>query len=383
MMKKSISLLSFLCCYGLFAVAQENIGQNSPAILSPVVHEDNSVTIRLARPLRGEVYVTGNWNPRKAKMTEDSLGFYYTTPPLSSDLYMYNIEVDGLVLNDPLNVYTIRDVANNFNYFITGGEQASLYQVQDVPHGTVAKRWYDSPTLNMTRRMTVYTPPMYEQSTEEFPVLYLLHGMGGDEEAWPTLGRATQILDNLIATGKITPMIVVMPNGHVSNTAAPGESSKGQYPIHFRTPDVGTGKMEESFTDIIDFVESNYRVKKEKQSRAIAGLSMGGSHTLFTAAHLNDHFDYVGLFSAAFRMNDQVHSPVFDKFDENLVKQRDNGYQLYWIGMGKEDFLYQTGEEYRKKLDAIGMKYTYRESEGGHTWSNWRIYLTEFLPMLF
>src|SRR5690606_28610459 len=149
-----------------------------------------------------------------------------------------NLEMDGVVVNDPLNVYIVRDVANTFNYFLTKGAQADFYQIQDVPHGTVAKRWYDSPTLGMTRRMTVYTPAGYEQSEKALPVLYLLHGMGGDEEAWATLGRATQILDNMIAQGKVKPMIVVMPNGHVSNAAAPGESAKGQYPINFFTPDV-------------------------------------------------------------------------------------------------------------------------------------------------
>ncbi|SFT04601.1 alpha/beta hydrolase-fold protein [Sphingobacterium wenxiniae] len=385
MLRKSISIVLSL---GFWAVgtaqAQENIGGNKTVVQSPVVHEDNAVTIRLAAKTQGEVYVIGNWmSGGKEKMLRDSLGLYYTTPSLSSDLYMYNLEMDGVVVNDPLNVYIVRDVANTFNYFLTKGAQADFYQIQDVPHGTVAKRWYDSPTLGMTRRMTVYTPAGYEQSEKALPVLYLLHGMGGDEEAWATLGRATQILDNMIAQGKVKPMIVVMPNGHVSNAAAPGESAKGQYPINFFTPDVGSGKMEESFMDIVQFVESNYRVKKEKSTRAIAGLSMGGSHTLFTSAYLNNHFDYVGLFSAAFRMNDKVQSPVFSNFEQNLAKQRDNGYKLYWIGMGKEDFLYKVGEDYRKRLDAIGMKYTYRESEGGHTWSNWRLYLTEFLPLLF
>jgi len=363
--------LGTLCFLG-FAIASAQEGQ-------PVVHVDNSVTFRLATDRDGDVYVSGSWTNGKHKMLKDSIGFHYTTPPLASDMYRYNFEVDGVVLNDPSNMLRIRDVSTGFGYFITHGEQAALYRAGDVPHGTVAKRWYDSPTLQMTRRMTVYTPFGYENTTERFPVLYLLHGMGGDEEAWPTLGRAAQILDNLMAQGKIKPMIVVMPNGHVGNAAALGE---GQYGTAFRA-DAGSGKMEESFADVIRFVESNYRTVGEKRARAIAGLSMGGSHSLFTAAHLNDHFDYIGLFSAAFRMNGKADSPVFAHFDENLVRQRDNGYKLYWIAMGKEDFLYQTGEEYRKKLDGIGMEYTYRESEGGHTWSNWRLYLSEFLPLLF
>ena len=375
-------LIAMLCTFTV-VVAQENIGGKVVGVQSPIIHEDNSVTIRLAHPVKGEVYLVGNWMSKKESMLQDSLGLYFRTTSLPSDLYMYNFEIDGMLFNDPLNAYTVRDVSNNFNYFLTKGHQASLYQVQDVPHGTVSKRWYDSPHLEMTRRVTIYTPPNYEHDKQRYPVLYLLHGMGGDEEAWTTLGRAAQILDNLIASGKVEPMIVVMPNGHVSNTAAPGESSKGQYPINFRTPDVGTGKMEESFIDIIQFVESNYRVKKRKNSRAIAGLSMGGAHALFTASYLSGYFDYIGLFSAAFRMNEETRSPVFDNFEKNILEQRDAGYKLYWIGMGKTDFLYQTGEDFRSKLDGMGMTYTYRESEGGHTWSNWRLYLTEFLPLLF
>lgn len=371
---------------------QENIKLNekSKRILSPEVHADNTVTFRFFAPQAKQVSLLGNWMDRDATgkggrqpMHKDGNYWSYTSTALPSDLFLYNIDVDGATINDPLNVYQVRDVSNTFNYFLTGGDQSALYQVQDVPHGTLSKLWYASKTLNMTRRMTVYTPPGYEEGKINYPVLYLLHGMGGDEDAWPTLGRVSEILDNLIAANKIKPMLVVMPNGHVSNTAAPGESSKGQYPIEFFTPDVGSGKMEESFQDIVNFVESHYRVKKSKASRALAGLSMGGSHTLFISAHMANTFDYVGLFSAAFRMGEKTKSPVYENFDNNLVKQRDQGYKLYWIGMGKDDFLYKTGEQYRKKLDDIGMKYTYRESEGGHTWTNWRMYLTEFLPLLF
>ncbi|WP_437921765.1 alpha/beta hydrolase-fold protein [Sphingobacterium sp. LRF_L2] len=371
--------------------AQENVAFTpKKRVISPEVNDDNTVTFRVFAPQASQVYVVGNWMDKdaagqagKAEMQRQDDYWIYRSPKLASDLFLYNIQVDNAIWSDPLNVYQIRDVGNIFNYFVTGGDQSSLYQVADVAHGTIAKRWYNSPTLGMNRRITVYTPPGYEMDKGEYPVLYLLHGMGGDEEAWPSLGRVAQIMDNLLAAGKIKPMLVVMPNGHVSNTAAPGESSKGQYPIDFFTPDVGTGKMEESFADVIGFVETNYRVKKQKAARAIAGLSMGGSHTLFISSYIPNTFDYIGLFSAAFRMNEKAESPVFDQFEKNLVKQRDNGYQLYWIGMGKEDFLYKTGKEYREKLDHIKMPYTYYESEGGHTWSNWRTYLTLFLPQLF
>jgi len=280
-------------------------------------------------------------------------------------------------------VYLIRDVSSIFNVFIVGSGQADLYKVNKVPHGSVTRRWYESPENGMTRRITVYTPAGYENSKEKYPVLYLLHGMGGDEEAWMALGRTSQILDNLIAQGKSKPMLVVMTNGNVAQEAAPGESSLGFYKPTMQLPNTMDGKFEESFPDVIKFIESNYRVKADKADRAIAGLSMGGYHTLHISRYYPNTFDYVGLFSAAIMPNKDVTSKVYANFDETLKTQMKNGYKLYWIGIGNTDFLYKNVADYRAKLDGMGMKYTYRESEGGHTWTNWRVYLSEFVPLLF
>lgn len=391
---KMMSWTCLLCLLHWGAWAQQNLDfSGAQGIVSPEVHADNKVTFRLEAPKASEVFVQGDWmpaegwTPGKVAMQKDEKGIWsYTTEALRSDLLMYNFVVDGVKIVDPNNVYQIRDIGNLFSIFITNGDQSSLYKVNDVSHGTVSRIWYDSPTLNANRRLTVYTPPGYEQAKEEYPVLYLLHGVGGDEEAWISLGRTAQILDNLIASGKAKPMLVVMSNGHTSNQAAPGESSKGLYKPIMRTPDVGSGDMESSFQDIVSFIEKTYRVKKEKKSRAIAGLSMGGSHTLFISAFLNNTFDYVGLFSAAYRLHKNDGNsipPVYADFEKNLEQQRDHGFKLYWIGMGKTDFLYQTAVDYRKLLDSKQIKYVYRESEGGHTWSNWRLYLSEFVPQLF
>ena len=279
--------------------------------------------------------------------------------------------------------FIVRDVASVTNIFIIGGGYADLYKVNDIPHGTVAKRWYDSPGLGMDRRITIYTPPGYETGKEKYPVLYLLHGAGGDEEAWATLGRTAQILDNLIAQKKVKPMIVVMPNGNVIQDAAPGEGHEGFYKPVFMAAKTMDGTYEANFIDIIKFIESNYRVKAEKANRAVAGLSMGGFHSLHISRYYPNTFDYVGLFSAAILPNQNVSSPVYNDIDGTLKKQMDNGFKLYWIGMGKTDFLYQSGVDYRKKLDGMGFKYTYRETDGGHIWKNWRIYLSEFAPLLF
>jgi len=361
-----------------------------PNIISPKINADNSVTFRCAAPDAKEVKISGDWLPAdgwmpgKASMAKGSDGVWtYTSQVLPSELYSYFFLIDGIRNYDPNNVYLIRDVAAVTNVFIVGGGQADLYKVSNVPHGTVARRWYQSPALGLTRRITIYTPSGYEGSKEKYPVLYLLHGMGGDEEAWISLGRASQILDNLIAQGKAKPMIVVMSNGNAIQEAAPGESSLGMYKPTFELPKTMGGEFEESFPDIVKFVENNYRVKAEKSGRAIAGLSMGGFHSLHISRYYPNTFDYVGLFSAAIMPFEKTTSKVYENMDETLKKQMENGTRLYWIGIGKTDFLFKENAEFRAKLDTMKFPYTYCESEGGHIWVNWRIYLSEFVPLLF
>jgi len=386
-MKKSIVL--FLVMASITSYAQQALW-GAAEIVSPEINADNSVTFRYTAPDAKEVKLSGDWMPAEGwtpgsvVMKKGEKGLWsFTTEALPSELYSYSFLVDGLKSTDPNNVYLIRDVASVTNVFIVGGGQADLYKVNSVPHGTVARRWYNSPGNEKMRRITIYTPPGYEESKEKYPVLYLLHGMGGDEEAWIALGRTAQILDNMIAQGKAKPMIVVMPNGNVAQEAAPGESNLGFYKPTFQLPNTMDGKYEETFPDIIKFVESSYRVKAEKSSRAIAGLSMGGFHSLHISRYYPNTFDYIGLFSAAILPDQKVTSKVYKNLDETLKTQKANGYKLYWIGMGKTDFLYKSGVAYRERLDKIGMKYTYVESEGGHIWRNWRVYLSEFTPLLF
>jgi enterochelin esterase family protein len=235
----------------------------------------------------------------------------------------------------------------------------------------------------MNRRLTVYTPPGYEKSKENYPVLYLLHGAGGDEEAWITLGRTAQILDNLIAQGKAKPMLVVMPNGNASQSAAPGESKEGFYTPDFIQPDMFSGDTEKAFGDVIQFIESEYRVKKEKSSRAIAGLSMGGFHTIIISANYPQTFDYMGVFSAALFQPKEADSEMYLNIEKKLKAQKENNYKLYWKAIGKTDFLYKEATDFRNLLNSMNFNYTYKESEGGHTWSNWRGYLSEFAPLIF
>lgn len=367
-------------------------------ITSPEIHNDNSVTFSVLAPDSDLVQLTGDFLPTvkmqtpfgemdapgKADLVKDEKGVWtYKTKTLSPELYSYSFIVDGLTINDPNNPFLIRDVASVTNIFIIGGGHADLYKVNDVSHGTVASRWYDSSGLGMDRKLTVYTPPGYENSNEKYPVLYLLHGAGGDENAWVELGRTGQIMDNLIAQNKAKPMIVVMPNGNVSQDAAPGEGSDGFYKPQFMAPKTMNGSYEESFMDIINFVESNYQVFSDKQHRAVAGLSMGGFHSMHISRYFPNTFDYVGLFSAAIMPREDATANVYSDIDGTLKKQMENGYKLYWIAIGKTDFLYDANKEFRKKLDNMNMKYNYKETNGGHIWRNWRIYLSEFAPKLF
>ena len=391
-------LLTLLFFVFVDAHAQQTLWGDKP-IVSPEIHSDNTVTFRMRAPKAVRVQITGDFLPMQhsesaygkydvpgiADLKEGKEGVWeYTTPlPLLPELYNYSFIVDGLKTTDPANVYLIRDVATVFNVFIVGGARADLYKVNSVNHGTVSRRWYWSPSLKMNRRLAVYTPAGYEESNKRYPVFYLLHGMGGDEEAWLALGRASQILDNLIASGKAKPMIVVMTNGNVSQEAAPGESSLGYIVPTMQLPKTMDGSMEESFPDVVNFIDATYRTVKRKSGRAIAGLSMGGFHSLHISKQYPDMFDYVGLFSAAIMPDKQVKSSVYDNTENKLKIQFNKNPKLYWIAIGKTDFLYKANDEYRKMLNEKGFKYTYYETDEGHIWRNWRIYLTEFVPMLF
>jgi len=389
-MKKQIILtLALFAVISLSLTAQQALGGGQEAS-SPLINQDHTVTFILHAPGATEVKLSGDWMPAEgwapgsAAMTQDENGNWsYTTEALEPELYGYAFLVDGLRVNDPNNAFLSRDIATNTNIFLVEGEQSGLYKVNDVPHGAVTRRWYNSPGLGMDRRITIYTPPGYESSKKKYPVLYLLHGAGGDEEAWIELGRATQILDNLIARGKAKPMIVVMPNGNVVQDAAPGEGSQGYVKPAFMVPKTMDGTYELTFVDIMNFVESSYRVKANKANRAIAGLSMGGFHSLHISRYYANTFDYVGLFSAAILPNQNTTATVYQDIDATLKRQMENGYKLYWIGIGRTDFLYNNNMQYKEKLDAMGMPHTYSESDGGHIWKNWRVYLSKFLPLLF
>lgn len=377
-------------------------GQEIPAelenIISPEIHDNNLVTFRFLAPQADTVRLISDLLPAEKVMTrfgiqegpgsvimsKDDNGLWtYTTKPLESELYSFWYMADGVRVADPNSPYVFRNGSAVTNVFTISGGQADFYEDKDIAHGTVSRVWYDSPSLGIDRRLSIYLPAGYEESGESYPVLYLLHGAGGDEESWLAHGRAAQIMDNLIASGKAKPMIVVMPNGNVVQDGGYGHGSYGfQKPV-FLPPHSMNGEFEASFMDIVNFIEGRYRVKADMANRAIAGLSMGGFHTMHISRYYPNMFDYVGLFSAAILPRDDDTGKVYSDLDKKLKIQKDNGLKLYWIGIGKTDFLYEANTAYRKKLDEMNFPYEYRESGEGHIWKNWRIYLTEFAPKLF
>lgn len=402
-MKHIFTLLALILVCSLASAQQALWG--GARIVSPQINPDYSVTFRLAAPNAKKVQVTGDFLPTQtiksdsgeyeapgvAELRNEEGVWEFTSTPLAPELYSYSFIVDGLTIRDPANVHQIRDVASVTNVFIITkkkGDCGDLYSVNDVPHGSVTRVWYDSPTLGFARRMTVYTPPGYDNGKDKYPVLYLLHGAGGDEEAWIALGRTAQILDNLIASGEAKPMIVVMTNGNASQEAAPGEGSSGMtVPSMMNGAKngnvLGEGAFEQSFKDVIEYVDSHFRTIRKKSSRAICGLSMGGYHSLHISHYYPDTFDYVGLFSAAIMPNPKSESPVYKDFEKQLEKQFRAKPKLYWIAIGNRDFLYKANVEYRNLLDSKDYPYEYFENEGGHIWRNWRIYLSKFAVRLF
>ncbi len=398
MKRRQLIMTALGCLIALVAYAQETVMMNTGNIVSPEINANGTVTFRLLSPQAKDVRLLASFlQGNGVQMQNDGKGLWsYTSEKLMPELHTYTFVVDGLRIVDPSNVYMLRDIATYQNYFLIDGELSANYFVRDVPHGTVSKVWYPSPTLGFEqRRMTVYTPAGYNEppagrgaasrQLKRYPVLYLLHGAGGDENAWSELGRAAQILDNLIAQGKAEPMIVVMPNGNGGQQAVPGEYPNSMVKPSFRNSRTMDGAVEAAFVpDVVNYVDSHYRTIADKQHRAIAGLSMGGFHSLYISANNPDTFGFVGLFSAAItRGNPQGdYAYIYQQLDDKLARQFANP-PYYYIAIGDKDFLFKDNVDYRHRLDKAGYRYEYVETGGGHEWRNWRCYLNQFLPKLF
>ncbi len=375
-------------------------------LLSPDIHPDQTVTFRFSAPQANEVTLNGSWpEARNIKMAKDDAGIWsVTVGPLPAQLFGFWYMVDGVKALDPNDSETQRDGTRIDNLLLITGPADDLWTFKDVPHGTLEEVWYPSPTLGQDqRRMVVYLPPDYlKNKVARYPVLYLLHGGGGDEDAWTTMGRAPTIMDNLIAAGRVVPMIVVMPNGNAKQTVSQGfglgptpapqqvnapapppmqaaGATPGGMPAGFRPPPAVAyeGSYPQSLVkDVIPFIEANYRVIPDQDHRAVAGLSMGAGHTVMATNNNPGEFAYIGVFSGGIRNLD-------DAAERQLQALSKSGVKFYWTGAGDADMARAGTVTLHDELVKLGFKTSYTEIPGVHYWFLWRPFLADFTPLLF
>ena len=375
-MKKLMTFLA--AAFMVIAVnAQELANFRRVSVVSPEVKND-SVTFRLKADYATDVKLYGSWMPSYFDKIQLRRGADYIwevkIPAPTPEIYTYHFYVDGVSVSDPNNVLMQRDGTRYLSMLLIDGERSENYREANK-RGSVSHVWYDSELLGLNRRMTVYTPYGYETSKKtKYPVLYLLHGGGGDEEAWTSMGRAAQILDNLIEKGLAEPMIVVMPNGNPGQQAAVTLNLPTS-DINYRDPAFANAYVKSLVTEIIPFVEKNYRAIPKKEARAIAGLSMGGGHTTSATMLFPGVFDYICPMSCGLRDGENV--------DAQMQAIKKAGYKLYWIGCGTDDFAWPGTEVMVDILKRNDMEHTLFASDGGHVWYNWRYYLNTFAQLLF
>ena len=362
-------------------------GRGMRPVISPEIQND-SVTFRLKADYATVVKLSGSWMPNPYGGTIDMYrgenNVWSVKVPLpDAEIYTYNFVVDGVSVNDPQNVLVQRDGTRYLSMFIAPGARTENYTESASKHGTVSHPWYESKVLGMPRRLTVYTPYGYEANPKKkYPVLYLLHGAGGDEEAWTSMGRAAQILDNLIEKGLAEPMIVVMPNGNGTQQAArtlniPEKQMQWDRNAIQNMPEAERNRLMNGYVislceEIVPFIEKNFRAIAKPASRAIAGLSMGGGHTITASILYPEMFDYICPLSAAGSAT-----------PEQISTLKKAGVKLYFLACGDADFLFQGSQELDKTLTEQGLDHIYFVSDGGHTWANWRLYLNTFAQKLF
>ena len=346
-----------------------------PALVSPEVHPNRTVTFRLRAPEADKVQLSGGISRLRGDaspaMVKGENGIWSVTiGPLEPGIYSYSFNIGGAQFPDPANSRLKLGPNNATSVVEVRGDRPAFYDNQDVPHGMVHINWYQSEALGgAKRRMYVYTPPGYGDG-KNYPVLYLLHGVGDLDEGWINNGRANFILDNLLAEGKIKPMIVVMPYGHArfANETPPQRSALDRRAFEA-----------DLLEAIIPYIEKRYDAGQDRQNRAIAGLSMGGGQSLGIGLNHLERFAWVGGFSSAiFTEPKQAYPKLFE-----APEQANRQLKLLWIGCGKDDRLLSGSNKLVGALKEHGIDHTYRVSEGAHTWEVWRMYLAEFAPLIF
>lgn len=337
-------------------------------IISPEVHPDRRVTFRLYAPGANNVGLSAQFMPGIQAMRKDNSGVWsITLGPAEPDIYEYNFIVDGLEIADPSNSWVKIWLRTAKNLVLIPCDEPMFFEEQQVAHGTVHIHRYQSKSLAVTRGLYVYTPPGYETNQEtKYPVLYLLHGLGDAEDTWTVVGRASVIVDNLLAKNKARPLVIVMPYGHTPS-APPDMRSVGNYEAFERN----------LIEDVIPYVQNCYRVSTDRKDRAIAGLSMGGGQALTVGLGNLALFGWIGAFSSAVPRGQNL-----DKLlaEPNSINEKLN---LLWVGCGKMDFLFQENQRFIERLKADKIKHVSHVTDGAHEWRLWRHYLYEFVPLLF
>jgi enterochelin esterase family protein len=348
---------------------------------SAEVLPDRRVTFRLCAPEATEVLVTssdyapaiplGFGGPPGLAMTKDTSGLWSATTaaPFEAGTFRYNFRVNGARVPDPQATrFSHERVGTNSVLEVPGEEGAFQAYDPKIAHGVVSTVEYWSTTLNAKRRAHVYTPPGYMKGAARYPVLYLVHGAGDSDQSWTSVGHANYILDNLIAAGKAKPMIIVMPFGHTPDR--PGTDM-------LTNTDFGNDLLK----DVIPYVETNWRTLPGAANRAMAGLSMGGAHTLNFGLTHPELFGYAGVFSMG--LMDTTQLSRYEKANAAALARGAKQFKLVYYAVGKDDFLYRSIAPTRALLAKYGIKDVYNESGGGHEWRNWRRYLADMAPRLF
>ena len=357
-------------------------GGRGPAVVSPEVGADRTITLRYLAPNASQVTASGELDGKPHPMTKGGDGIWsVTVGPLAPDIYTYTFNVDGVVALDPRNANTKYGYGNfgSVSVVEVPGDGPQFYDTKPVPHGEVRMRPYLSKALGVSRTVWVYTPPGYDKGAN-FPVLYLLHGAGDIESGWTMIGRANNILDNLIAEGTAKPMVVVMPLGHAiqsfwTGPAKSAQSTAGQPPAGGLSP-----FARDLLDDVMPMIEATYKVSKKADHRAIGGLSMGGGQTMNIAFNRPELFRYVVMMSpAAPRTPDQLYPAVFK--DPSTVNRQ---FKLLWMAVGRDDTLTGPGDrELTKAFDQAGIKHQFTLTDGRHEWTVWRHHLKDVAPLLF
>jgi enterochelin esterase family protein len=343
--------------------------RDAPAIVSPDVRPDRTVTFRLRAPDAKDVKVSGEWPGGAKELTRDTNGVWSATlGPLEPDIYGYNFTVDNLAMVDPANSWVKPMRATRTSVVEVPGDPPRLWEFQPVPHGTVHEHAYFSKSLGARRSLHVYTPPGYEKTSRKLPVLYLFHGAGDNDATWTSAGHAHFIADNLHAQQKIRPMIIVMTDGHAL-TGNPTRVSTNM--IARNVEAFGKDLLE----DVLPLIESTDRVTANRDNRAIIGLSMGGGQSLSIGLKHRELFAWVGGMSSFLPNGEQAVSEAFADPKNNL--------KLLWIACGKDDFLIDNARQLSAALKAKNIPHVFMETAGNHSWPVWRRYLGDFMPLIF